>query len=210
MQCLYGIAALTHDQAKLFQVFGHMWESTYRENFDNAMTTDFISSIIASYKELGLLDHLNEDSIGEALNMMGQYSINDVNELPLFFPNLTHYMDVELTNIDNPYEELLTAYELISKGAFNLSRIQDNFDIAQKKGHVTFEIDGKPNKISYDIEGDWLDDAIISKLDQIVEQLDLDGRFYLLESDGVHLIYLNEKQYKFLAEEEFLSFTDNL
>lgn len=206
----FGIIALTKEQANLLHGGGVYFTPSY-ESFKNSLTSKKIETAIAEFKKQGLFSHLNAEQISAATARASQQENQTLNDVLLCFPNTIYFFDTELSNLENPYEELLNKLASISNGAFKPTNISDNFSKpTQNKALVKFTINGKEYSKYLQVESDWIDPAIFDLVKQAVSEDKLRGQFYELYTGGqeASIIFLTKEQAEYLRTNRLLIFAD--
>lgn len=206
----FGIIALTKAQAKVLHGGGVYFRPSY-ENFKNNLTSNSIANAIEEYQKIGLFDHLSEEEINESKRKIEEQENYNFNNILASFPNIVHWFDMELGNIENPYFELVEEYSKISHGEFNPTNISDNFDIENSTScTLSFKLDGKKYSKKLVIERDWMDVNFFEFIDKVVSENNLNGKFYSLYEggQGAMIIYLTEEQYNYLHKNKLVLFAD--
>lgn len=203
-----GIAALESHQTEMFRYLGSYLQVSY-EPFDHPLTTSEIENAIASYKELGLFDHLQNDQIEKGISEVQLKEIRTTNDIITSFKDVTYSFDYELINLEDPYAEIIREYAKISQGNFNTTEIQDDFSLASETAHLQFKIQGKNYKIPLRVKRDWIDSDFFEKIDFVTKEAKIPGKFYGLQSDEVTTIFLTPEQYQFLKEQQLLLFSNS-
>jgi hypothetical protein len=206
----FGIMALTKEQADSLHKGMSYIRPSY-ESFKNNLTSERISSAIEEYRKLGLLAHLTNSQIEQAKAQNLENRKNNLNEILQAFPGIIHTFDTELSNLDDPYAELVREYARISRHEFHPTEVSDDFDIEKNsKATVKFKLGDKQYQKQLTIEEDWMDGAFFDFIDDVVAENQLPGKFYQLYSGGqeASLIYLTEAQYNYLRQHQLLVFSD--
>lgn len=206
---VFGIVALTENQAELIRNNGRDYFSLSYENFKKGLTSIEIDNAILKYKEIGLINHLDSAAFllaKEKISIINPYSLSDI----LYcFPDVIYFFDTELGNLENPYEEIIIELAKISHFEFNPKNISDNFDIEKNKEVIVeFTLNSQHYKKAFVIESDWIDHRFIEFIMTLPEKHRLNGKYYYLDSDGQGLgfIFLTEEQHNYLKEEKILNF----
>lgn len=168
-----------------------------KENHDDS----YLASITKSLDELkktGLFNGITQskyDSIKESILLQNLSIAEALQE----FPNLTSQFDVEMGNIDNPYEALLNGFARISKGKFNPTDIKDGFDI-EKGGQfeVSFKWLDETHKIELTVTDDWVDVNFDPFVNNLLSAKTDGYKFHY--STYEYYIMLNDEQYKLLEQ----------
>lgn len=202
-----GIAALENNQTEIFRNLESYLKVSY-EPFDHPLTTSEIENAIASYKELGLFDHLQNNQIEKGISEVHLKEIRTINDIITSFQDVTYSFDYELTNLEDPYAEIIREYANISKGNFNPTPIQDDFSLASETAHLQFKIQDKNYQIPLKVESDWIDSDFFEKINLVMKEANISGAFYSLQSDEATMIFLTPEQYQFLKEQQLLLFSN--
>ncbi|MEM1000898.1 MAG: hypothetical protein AAGN35_27840 [Bacteroidota bacterium] len=203
----YGIIALTAAQADSLH-YRTYFDLSY-ENFKNPLTSARIQSAIEAYREIGLLDHLTPEKIAECRKRASETTHEDLNQVLEAFPDVIHSFDLEMSNLTDPYAEVIRACAAISHGDFQPTGTEDDFaDEKLNTVTVRFALNRKMYFKALEKMGDWFDGQFFGFLDEVVADNPLPGRFYSLYEggQGARIIYLTPQQYRFLKSENLLVF----
>lgn len=206
----FGIIALAKNQLKMFRYAGNYIQVSY-ENFKNTLTSARIDTAIKSYRKIGLLNHLSQSQIEESEEKIRQQENRNLNDVLACFSNVIHSFDTELSNLDDPYAELVRKYSNISHKEFNPVNISDDFDIEKKKkATLKFSLNGKDYQKVFKIDNDWMDTEFFDFIKSVVTEYKLNGQFYELYTGGqdASVIYLTREQYDYLRANKLLVFAD--
>lgn len=204
---VFGIIALTKHQADVLHDGGVYFSPSY-ENFKNNLTSNRIEQAIEAYQKLGLLDHLDKDQISKSLESVKEKEIRNLNDVLKSFPEVILSFDVELGNLENPYEEIVSAYLKISHQKFNPTKINDNFDLQKKTVSLSFDFNNNTYKTELKVDGDWVDPDFFEFINKVIAENKLSGHFYSLYGDGAQIIFLTPEQYKHIRDNKLLVFAD--
>ncbi|WP_299133857.1 hypothetical protein [uncultured Tenacibaculum sp.] len=203
----FGIIALREDQSKIFRDLKSYWNLSY-ENFDTSITTTKINDVISQFRTLGLFNHLDKNEVLKSIDIINEKKINDLNEILSSFSEVVLSFDTELSNLNNPYEELLYEYSKISHKEFNPIKVSDNFNLNNENVILNFIFNNKKYKKEFKINRDWIDTEFFKYLNDIAKKHNLSGKFYRLFGDGAVVIYLTSEQYNYIRENRLLIFAD--
>jgi hypothetical protein len=194
----FGLIAITQPQTSVISQGTSLFGIVHEESFENALTLEEINLAIHTFRQAGLLAHLTPAQVDSAV---AQRPVN-MEALLLSLPDVVFAFDTELSNLEHPYEEILQSFARISHGAFNPKKIQDDFDLDDTDGEVTFLLAGKKYVRRFNIESDWVDPNFLTYVIVLPAELKLAGRFYSLPGDGqvAHFIYLTPPQALLLKE----------
>lgn len=200
------------------------WEDPYgqilglwKENHDSKFNSEGINQIISDFQLINLLSHLGKEEIEKGKNKVQENSISSYVDILLCFSDVVVDFDRELGNMKNPYEELTNKFAKASKGNFQPKDIVDNFKIALGKNEKTvffsFNILGKKYERDLKLMGDWLDPRFLNLINNAIQDLQIDGRFYDCINDEQYdgYIFLTNRQYEFIKKEypQILNPTNN-
>lgn len=206
-QQYFGIVALKKNQLKMFQYADSYWNLSY-ESFKNPLTTTKIDNAIKEYQELGLLAHLDKDQLTKSIEKVKEKENRTLNDILISFPEVILSFDVELGNLENPYEEIVSEYSKISHQEFNPTNINDDFDLQKETVSLSFDFNNKTYETEFKVDGDWIDTRFFEYMNAVIAENKLNGKFYSLYGDGAELIYLTTEQYKHIRENKLLVFAD--
>jgi hypothetical protein len=206
----FGVIALSKNQLDMFRYSSSYIQVSY-EKFKNTLTSSRIDTAIKAYQQIGLLKHLTSTQVEEAKEKMKEQENRNLNDILACFPNVIHSFDTELSNLEDPYAELIRQYSNISHKEFNPTDISDDFDIEKKKKvSLKFIFKDKNYQKAFKIENDWMDTDFFTFIKSVVTENKLDGTFYELYTGGqeASIIYLTQLQYDFLRANKLLIFGD--
>ncbi|CAN5263294.1 hypothetical protein BH09BAC1_BH09BAC1_12170 [soil metagenome] len=168
-----------------------------QENHDNSYRASIANSLY-DLKKAGLFSVLTSNQYDSIVERILQQNLS-LPEALQQVPNLTSQFDLELGNIDNPYEALLEEFARISKGKFNPTEIKDGFDI-EKGGQfeVSFKWLGETHKIQLTVTDDWVDTDFEPFVNNVVSTKTSGYKFQY--STREYYIMLNDEQHKLLKE----------
>lgn len=201
-----GIALLEEKQTQMFR-HGNSYLKMSYETFENQLTSSEIKKAIKEYKKIGFFDHLQQEEIEKGIELVHQKEISSINDIITCFPKTTHSFDYELTNLENPYVEILKEYAMISHGHFQPTAIQSDFSLNYEIAELTFKIKNQEYSIPIKVNGDWVDDTFFPKLDRIIEKQKIHGAFYDLHSEVAVTIFLTPEQYNYSKEHKLFIFS---
>ncbi|MEM1326208.1 MAG: hypothetical protein AAGI23_09655 [Bacteroidota bacterium] len=201
----FAIIALTEEQVKIIREKAGIVSISY-EQFIN-ITSKKIKNAIQAYNGIGLFSHLTDEQIQTGKAKVSTQEIRSFNDILSSFPDVIFYFDVEMGNLDNPYEEIIESCARISRGKFTPKNIRGNFQYAEE-GRCTIEFDFKGKHYSKELEvnGDWVDGYIFDFLREVLVQNGIDGSFCYLMDVGE--IFLTDAQHKYLTQNELISFPE--
>lgn len=206
----FGIIALLKEQTDMFKYANSYIQVSY-ENFKNSLTTSKIDKALKEFQSIGLFAHLTDEQIALAKEKIKEQDNQNLNNVLSAFPQIIYYFDTELSNIENPYEELIREYGRITHGDFNPENISDDFDIEKGKiATLMFKFNNKNYSRKFEINGDWIDSDFFEFTKSISIENNLKGQFYELYTGGqdAGIIYLTPKQYEYIRANKLLTFGD--
>lgn len=205
----FGIIILAKHQTDMFHNMDGYIRLSY-ERFKNKLTTNRIDSAVRSFHEIGLLNHLTLSQIEEAKEKVQQEECRSLNDVLNCFSDVIYHFDTELSNLEDPYTELVKEYARISHNQFNPTNISDDFDLKKKKVTLKFDFKGKQYQRTFDVDSDWIDPDFFSFIHAVATENNLNGQFYDLYSGGqdVSVIYLTTQQYDHIRTHKLLVFSD--
>jgi hypothetical protein len=209
---VFGIIALTKEQADILHR-GDVYFTPSYENFKSQLTTKKIEHAIEEYKKIGLLSHLTSEQIEIAKDKISEQENSNLNDVLMAFPEVIYLFDTELSNLEDPYVELIKEYKKISHNNFKATEISDDFDMGKKnKVTVKFKIGSMPYSKILKIENDWIDTDFFSFIKSVVTEQNLIGQFYELYNGGqeVCIIFLTNEQHNYLRINKLLVFGDEM
>mgnify|MGYP005666384923 CR=1 FL=1 len=195
----FGLILLTEEQA-------NAWDDgtgfLSQEQHNNQFNTANIQKAIEQYQMIGLFNHLTPQEIEKGKNKVKKSAITGYQDILYCFPKNIVFFDGEMGNLDNPYEEFVQIYSLISRGAFTPTNIVDRFQQSWEKPttYFAFEFGGKLYEITLKMQDDWLDFEVDRIIRQALTENQVDGNFHLTEHGGT--LFLTKSQYEFLQKEQ--------
>ena len=170
-----------------------------------------IEDAISGWQKAGILNHLTEKQISAAKKKSLASSYENLNDVILNFPDVVHWFDSELENLNDPYAELLLKFSTISHGVFKPTNISDNFS-KPDNGKVTLRlsINNKDYSKILQLQDDWVDTDFFDFITQVVIENNFGGKFYQLYEGGQGgiIIFLTPKQYQELKTNELVIFAE--
>ncbi len=185
----FGIVALKKGQLPMFRYADSYWNLSY-ESFKNPLTSQTIEHALKEYQKLGLFDHLEKDQISNAIQTVYEKQNTNLNDVLISFPQIIMSFDLELGNLENPYEEIVTEYAKISHQEFNPTNIHDDFDIDKPTVSVSFDFNNQHHETEFKVDGDWIDTRLFEYINQVIQESKSKGKFYSLYGDAAEFIYL--------------------
>jgi hypothetical protein len=205
----FGVIAVTKEQSKAIHLHGYQVFKLRYGSFSNSISNGSILKIIEEYKKAGILNHLTKEQIDKSTEIALKEDVKIVNGILCYFPNAVHFFDMELANLENPYEEIIHKYRDISHGEFAPTEISDDFKIVPK-GKVTlkFKLNGEQISKTFKVESDWINPEFFDFINSLATKNKLPGKFYWLYTGGQEalIIYLHPNQYEILKAKKALYF----
>lgn len=199
----FGIISITKEQAD-FLKDSDILDLGYYDSFDFLSTSE-INSILDEFKALGLFDHLDEGRfIEEKQELFRQIPMSPI-EVLSSFSNVTYRFDTETSDFENPYEEITVDLVGLSHNEFKPTDIVDKF-MYDETTEFSFTMMGTRYETKVETSGDWLDVSFIDLFNTALEENNVPGRFYLIETGDqtALVIYLNETQMKAIKDKNLL------
>ena len=157
---------------------------------------------------LGLLTHLDKAQLAKSIETVKEKENRNLNYVLISFPEVILSFDVELGNLENPYEEIVSEYSKVSHQEFNPTNVNDDFDLQKETVSLSFNFNNKTYETEFKVDGDWIDTRFFEYMNEVIAENKLNGKFYSLYGDGAELIYLTTEQYKHIRENKLLVFAD--
>ncbi|MEZ4917806.1 MAG: hypothetical protein R2792_01775 [Saprospiraceae bacterium] len=199
----FAIVAFTEEQANMLQ--GTMLFSMSAEFLRPIYSSKQIEAVLDGFKKSGVLEGLSPKELILAKEKIERQAIGSDEEILTCFPNLIYCFDVELGNIDTPYEELIQAFSRISRGAFYPLDLNCRFEMGSEQGaFIEFNFNTKHYQITLDASSDYLDSRFIEFMNFVAKDNSLPGRFYQKSdpySQELCILYLTETQASQLGEQ---------
>ncbi len=196
---------------ELVEINKYIYLSSFFPSEKKFLRTQQIEDAISGWQKAGILNHLTEKQISEAKKKSLASSNENLNDVILNFPNVVHWFDTELENLNDPYAELLLRFSTISHGVFKPTNISDNFS-KPDNGKVTLRlsINNKDYSKILQLQDDWVDTDFFDFIKQVVIENNLGGKFYQLYEGGQGgiIIFLTPKQYQALKINELVIFAE--
>ncbi len=207
-----GIIGLSHEQYEMLVAYDDFMVLSYKDNLPN-VPNDEIDQITEVFKELGLLDHLDDEEIAHGNDINYESDVIEKNELVLFFRDLALHFDFESAEDKNRYKNLTLDFKRISQDRFQPTNIKDNlfkaiedYTSKDQKVDYSFKVGEKVYSTQLRFNGDWVDGHFIDLINFAVQENVEDGKFYPLDYDGLY-IFLSKNQYGYLKEHQYLEFS---
>ena len=208
----FGVIAVTKEQSKAIHQNGFQIFNLRYGTFSNSVSDQSILKLIEEYKKAGVLNHLTKEQIDKSTELALKENIRIVNGILYYFPSTVHFFDMELSNLENPYEELISKYKDISHGEFAPTEISDDFKVVQKgKTTLKFKLNGEQITKTFKVDRDWIDPEFFDFVDTLTAKNKLPGKFYWLYTGGQEalIIYLHPDQHEILKTKKALYFGDD-
>lgn len=202
----FAVLVLTEEQAKQLQRWSYSYLAIRLEDHSSTFKSDRIQAILDRLEAIGLLSHLTPQQKAKGKQKIAQQYINSSYELLSAFDNLMISFDWETGNLEDPYRSLTERFAAASRGAFNPSRISDEFDLGKGVAGLFFFVNGIRYGSKLKFNGDWLDPEFITLIDRAVAETVSDGKFYeLYDGSGVEgYLFLTNQQRKALEAENLV------
>ena len=162
---LFGVIALTEAQADVY--FGNLYGDWYEIEHETIFTSDRIEEILTLFKNIGLLDHLNEAEIAEGRTHIARDYITHTHQLLAAFKDVALFFDWESAEGGNPYQYFTQDLAKISHGAFNPTDIDDGFDWENQSASLAFTLNGTRYNTDLEFNSDWLDPKFFEFIEEV-------------------------------------------
>lgn len=112
-----------------------------------------------------------------ALTMMGNEAVNPGQAGPSGFlsDDIWHF-DTECIEGDGSYTRIAARLVTLAKGAFPLESIQDHVDVEGGTAWLGFRLDGKSHRLEAEVQDDWVDTSVLSRLAALLRERSGAGR----------------------------------
>ena len=112
-----------------------------------------------------------------ALTMMGNEAEHaGQGGLSGFLSDDIWHFDTECIEGDGSYATIAARLVTLAKGDFPLESIQDHVDIEGGNAWLGFRLDGKSHRLEAEVQDDWVDTTVLSRLAALLRERSGDGR----------------------------------
>lgn len=180
------------------------------KDFKLYLKPERIQEGVEAYQKIGLFAHLSKEQIDLVIHRVAEQKLVTLNDLLSAFPDLVYNFDTELSNLEDPYAELIRELGKLSHNDFKVRDISDDFNMGNKYTTLKFKIANKPYTRKLHTEGEWIDPEFFDFVQSVVTENKLKGQFYDLYTGGqdMSIIYLTKEQYDYLLEHKLAIFAD--
>ncbi|MGD1864658.1 MAG: hypothetical protein ACFB0D_08885 [Phormidesmis sp.] len=199
----FGIIALTEAQADVY--WGGSWHET---DYTNTFTSDRIAEIVTLFKNIELFTHLSTRELIAGEQRIARQYITEPYQLLSAFKDVILLFDWESAAGDTPYKHLLESLSDISRGSFEPTHINDNFDWESQTASIAFTLNGTRYSADLEFNRDWLDPRFFEFVESVAAEEVLTGKFYPLSENGYGpdgYIFLNDEQWEVLRSQQIIT-----
>jgi hypothetical protein len=171
-----------------------------------------IENFVTQLKNIGLLSHLSEAQINAKVLESKRELFSSYEEIISFFDeSISIWFDWEMSSDGKPYESAFIKFSQGTRGVFQPTDIVDEFSFNKSSSKIGFTWRGKQYHTTVETRGDWYDEAFLELMESALIDSKVDGKFYNLPDGGQasNHIFLSEKQYQFLKENNLIKFQSN-
>ncbi len=104
------------------------------------------------------------------------------------FTNRVWDFDTEAIEDHGAYVEILKNLERITRGELQFENLKDYVDIEEGVAWVSFSVRGKSYKWDLEVEDDWVDPDLFSKVVDVTRTLDTKGKFTCFDTGGQNFV----------------------
>lgn len=172
-----------------------------KQNHDNTFNHNFIKVSIAAFEKIGLLAHLTPEEIELGKEKIIQTKIEHYADILACFPQIIVDFDPVYGNEKEPFKSLTETIIKISKGAFNVENITDDFEENFKNetplSNFSFELNGKIYQAELYLHDEAYKNKFMQLINRALEENGMSGRLYTLAGNfnlGGYL-FLSSSQY---------------
>jgi len=106
------------------------------------------------------------------------------------------HFDAECIEDHGAYVDVVNRFVILAKGALPLTDIRDYVDVEAGKAWVEFTLDGKKEHWDLEVNDDWVDPELYSRLQQLVTERGNGKRFFIVALGQDSLISFGDEQMK--------------
>lgn len=96
--------------------------------------------------------------------------------------------DTEAIEDHGSYVDIIKNLERITRGRLKFENVKDYVDIEEEKAWVSFTYDGKDYKWKLEVDNDWVDTQLFSKIVNLTENNHSKGRFTYYDTGGQNAV----------------------
>lgn len=96
--------------------------------------------------------------------------------------------DTEAIEDHGAYIEIMKNLERITRGEIKFVNLKDYVDVENKKAWVSFSIGGRSYKWNLNVDDDWADPALFSKVVELTRTLKTKGKFTYFDTGGQNAV----------------------
>jgi len=208
----FGLIVLTEEQFKAWSTSNSDY-FLFAQSHDNSFNSKNVKGAIQTYKQLGLFSHLTDEEVDRGEKCVANKTVSSYQDILSCFPSSIVFFDWETGNLENPYESLTQEIAQASRGHFEVTEVQDNFEDSwdEEKVNYSFKFKGQVYKRDLEMQGDWLDPSFLDLVMTVMKENNVGGELHYCIDDGQAngFIFLTDGQYKYLFEHQKSLFPDN-
>jgi len=106
------------------------------------------------------------------------------------------HFDAECIEDHGAYVSVVNRFVILAKGALPLTNIRDYVDVEEGKAWVEFELDGKTIHWDLEVNDDWIDPELYSRIQVLVTPRGAGKRFFLVALSQDSLISFGDEGMK--------------
>ena len=139
-------------------------------NFATGVDTTALTSVLEPAQ-------FEADPFRLALTMMGNAAENagQGGRSGFLSDDIWHF-DTECIEGDGAYAWIAARLVTLAKGDFPLESIQDHVDVEDGIAWLGFRLDGQSHRLEAEVQGDWVDATVLSRLAALLHERSGDGR----------------------------------
>ena len=96
--------------------------------------------------------------------------------------------DTEAIEDHGSYIEIFENLERITRGELKFENVKDYVDIEEGKAWVSFTFSGKDYKWNLEVDDDWVDTDLFSKVVELTEKIKSKGRYTYFDTGGQNAV----------------------
>lgn len=96
--------------------------------------------------------------------------------------------DVEAVEDNGAYIEIMKNLERISRGEIKFENLKDSVDIEKGIAWVSFSLRGKSYRWNLEVDDDWADPSLFTKIVELTKSLETKGRYTYFNTGGQNAV----------------------
>lgn len=168
-----------------------------QDNSHDILSTMQVNKFLKDLFQNKILTNITEDYKKQKIQEMKYTEFKRYEDILQFFDSTNCIITTEAFS-ETPYLDLLTCMQYISSNRFAPRNVVDSYQ-KDTTSHLTFTFLNKKNDIELQNLGNNIDISFLVKINEILQDQNVDGQFYFLnkfQNEGM-LLFLNNNQYNY-------------